>query len=56
MKKIDEENQCSDIDYAIYGMTRNILLIIEAKWIDKHHKDEIDKRYGRTSNCLFGSG
>lgn len=49
------QNQCSDIDYAIYDMTRNILLIIEAKWIDKHYKDEIDKRYGKTSNFLFGS-
>lgn len=53
---VDEngENQCSDIDYAIYDMTRNILLIIEAKWIDKHYKDEIDKRYGMILQTLNG--
>ena len=55
---IDEngENQCSDIDYAIYDMTRNTVLIIEAKWMDKHYKDEIDKRYGmilRTLNDIY---
>lgn len=50
------EKQCSDIDYAIYDMTRNILLVIEAKWIDKHYKDEIDKRYGmilKTLNDIY---
>ena len=46
------ENQCSDIDSAIYDMTRNILLIIEAKRIDKHYKDEIDKRYGMILQTL----
>ncbi len=46
------DNQCSDIDYAIYDMSRNILLIIEAKWIDKHYKDEIDKRYGMILQTL----
>ncbi|WP_295093395.1 hypothetical protein [Ruminococcus sp.] len=55
---IDEngEKQCSDIDYAIYDMPRNILLVIEAKWIDKHYKDEIDKRYGmilKTLNDIY---
>ena len=55
---VDEtgKNQCSDIDYAIYDITRNVLLIIEAKWIDKHYKDEIDKRYGKifeTLNNIF---
>ncbi|PHU34341.1 hypothetical protein [Pseudobutyrivibrio ruminis] len=55
---IDEngEKQCSDIDYAIYDMSRNILLVIEAKWIDKHYKDEIDKRYGmilKTLNDIY---
>lgn len=51
---VDEngENQCSDIDYAVYDMKRNILLIIEAKWIDKHYKDEIDKRYGMILQTL----
>lgn len=51
---VDEngENQCSDIDYAIYDMTRNVILIIEAKWIDKHYKDEIDKRYGMILQTL----
>lgn len=48
----NEEKQCSDIDYAIYDMTRNVLLIIEAKWIDKHYKDEIDKRYGMILQTL----
>ena len=49
---VNGENQCSDIDYAIYDMARNILLIIEAKWIDKHYKDEIDKRYGMILQTL----
>lgn len=49
---VNGENQCSDIDYAVYDMTRNILLIIEAKWIDKHYKDEIDKRYGMILQTL----
>lgn len=51
---IDENGkiQCSDIDYAIYDMTRNILLIIEAKWINNHYKDEIDKRYGMILQTL----
>ena len=49
---VNGENQCSDIDYAIYDMSRNILLIIEAKWIDKHYKDEIDKRYGMILQTL----
>ena len=51
---VDEagETQCSDIDYAIYDMSRNILLIIEAKWIDKHYKDEMDKRYGMILQSL----
>lgn len=48
----DGETQCSDIDYAIYDMEHNIILIIEAKWIDKHYKDEIDKRYGMILQTL----
>ena len=50
------KNQCSDIDCAIYDMSRNIVLIIEAKWIDKHYKDEMDKRYGmifKTLNNIY---
>ena len=46
----------SDIDYAIYDLTHNKILIIEAKWIDKHYKDEIDKIYGkifRTLNSIY---
>lgn len=42
----------SDIDYAIYDFTHNKVLIIEAKWIDKHYKDEIDKRYGKILQTL----
>lgn len=49
---VNGKKQCSDIDYAIYDMTKNILLIIEAKWIDKHYKDEIDKRYGMILQTL----
>ena len=33
-------------------MTRNVILIIEAKWIDKHYEDEIDKRYGMILQTL----
>lgn len=42
----------SDIDYAIYDFTHNKILIIEAKWIDKHYKDEIDKIYGKIFQTL----
>lgn len=48
--------QCSDIDFAICDNVRNIILIIEAKWIDKHYGDEIDKRYGmifKTLHSIF---
>ncbi len=55
---VDEngENQCSDVDYAIYDKEHNVVLIIEAKWINKHYGDEIDKRYGKifqTLNSIF---
>lgn len=42
----------SDIDFAIYDKIRNAILIIEAKWIDKHYADEIDKRYGNILKTL----
>ena len=42
----------SDIDYAIYDFTHNKILIIEAKWIDKHYKDEIDKIYEKIFQTL----
>ena len=45
----------SDIDYAIYDKRHNIIMIIEAKWIDKHYNnDEIDKRYGMILQTLNG--
>ena len=44
----------SDIDYAIYDRRHNIIMIIEAKWIDKHYNDEIDKRYGMILQTLNG--
>ena len=31
-----------------------MVLIIEAKWIDNHYGDEIDKRYGRIFKTLNG--
>lgn len=46
--------QASDIDFAIYDKTRNAVLIIEAKWIDNHYGDEIDKRYGMIFKTLNG--
>lgn len=46
------DTQCSDIDYGIYDKERNVALIIEAKWINKHYKDEIDKRYGKIFETL----
>lgn len=51
---IDEngQNQNSDIDYAIYDMKSNIILVIEAKWIDNHYLDEVDKRYGKIFQTL----
>ena len=50
----DEEGkiQNSDIDFAIYDKTRNIILIMEIKWIDNHYVDEMDKRYGKIFNTL----
>lgn len=48
----DGKIQCSDIDFAIYDKIRNVILVIEAKWIDKHYEDEIDKRYGKILNTL----
>lgn len=53
-KDNDGELQNSDIDFAIYDKTRNVALIIEAKWIDNHYEDEIDKRYGRIFKTLNG--
>lgn len=44
--------QSCDIDFAIYDLERNILLVIEAKWIDNHYGDEIDKRYGNIFRTL----
>ncbi len=48
------DTKCSDIDFAIYDKIRNIILVIEAKWIDKHYSDEIDKRYGMIFKTLNG--
>lgn len=53
-KDDDGKIQNSDIDFAIYDKTRNVVLIIEAKWIDNHYGDEIDKRYGRIFKTLNG--
>jgi len=46
--------QNSDVDFAILDQKRNIGLVIEAKWIDKHYGDEIDKRYGKILETLNG--
>lgn len=43
----DGKIQCSDIDFAIYDKIRNVILVIEAKWIDKHYEDEIDNGMGK---------
>ena len=45
----------SDIDCAIYDMSRNIVLIIEVKWRTNHYFDEIDKAYGRTFRRLINA-
>lgn len=48
----------SDIDYAIYDLLHNKLLIIEAKWKDNHYYDEIDKSYIKiedTVNDIFNT-
>ena len=48
----------SDIDYAIYDLLHNKLLVIEAKWKDNHYYDEIDKSYIKiedTVNDIFAS-
>jgi hypothetical protein len=57
---IDEngEKKKSDIDYAIYDLLYNKLLIIEAKWKDNHYYDEIDKSYIKiesTFNEIFNT-
>lgn len=46
-------NDC-EIDFAIWDKNRNAVLVIEAKWIDKHYGDEIDKRYGKIFDTLNG--
>lgn len=43
----------SDVDCAIYDMSQNIVLIMEAKWRDNHYFDEIDKAYGRIFKTLI---
>lgn len=45
----------SDIDCAIYDMSRNIVLIIEAKWRTNHYFDEIDRAYGRIFRTLINA-
>ncbi|MFA9379143.1 MAG: hypothetical protein ACERKZ_20710 [Lachnotalea sp.] len=55
-KDNDDKLQNSDVDFAILDQKRNAVLIIEAKWIDKHYGDEIDKRHGKifeTLNSIF---
>lgn len=51
---IDEEGKLNDceVDLAIWDKKRNAVLVIEAKWIDKHYEDEIDKRYGKIFETL----
>lgn len=44
-------NDC-DVDFAVWDKKANIVLVIEAKWIDKHYRDEIDKRYGEILKTL----
>lgn len=44
-------NDC-DVDFAIWDKKENAVLVIEAKWIDKHYGDEIDKRYGKIFDTL----
>ncbi|MBQ3164908.1 MAG: hypothetical protein IJC02_10325 [Lachnospiraceae bacterium] len=45
----------SDIDCAIYDMSQNVVLIIEAKWRTNHYFDEIDKAYGRIFRTLINA-
>lgn len=48
----------SDIDYAIYDLQHNKMLVIEAKWKDNHYYDEIDESYvkiEKTVNDVFGT-
>ena len=56
----DEEGKInnSDVDFAVWDKKTNTVLVIEAKWIDRHYKDEIDKRYGeilRTFNSIYNN-
>ena len=56
----DEEGKTnnSDVDFAVWDKKTNTVLVIEAKWIDRHYKDEIDKRYGeilRTFNSIYNN-
>lgn len=50
----DENGKLNDceVDFAIWDKKRNAVLVIEAKWIDKHYGDEIDKRYGKIFETL----
>ncbi len=50
----DVEN--SDIDFAIYDLEQNIILIIEAKWKENHYYNANEKRYPKiedTFNKIF---
>lgn len=51
-KDVDGKLNDCDVDFAIWDKKRNAVLVIEAKWIDKHYGDEIDKRYGKIFETL----
>ncbi|GAA0063618.1 hypothetical protein [Clostridium sp. CTA-1] len=47
-----EEKENSDIDFAIYDLKRNIVLVIEAKWKDNHYYNGSEKRYPKIEDTL----
>ncbi len=50
---VTNQKKNSDIDFAIYDIKANKLLVIECKWKDNHYLSEADYNYNRVHNSLY---
>ncbi|MHB8077315.1 hypothetical protein, partial [Desulfosporosinus fructosivorans] len=50
---VTSETKKSDIDFAIYDIKTNKLLVIECKWKDNHYLSEADDNYNKVHNSLY---
>ncbi|EHL04714.1 hypothetical protein HMPREF0322_04615 [Desulfitobacterium hafniense DP7] len=50
---VTSEPKKSDIDFAIYDIRTNKLLVIECKWRSNHYLSEIDYNYNKIHNSLY---